>query len=121
MYEMTNSGKLFDDELTNWLIYESGFNQSKCQMSVYYRYVPDGSKLCMLSYFDNCVYWYTYEELVKWFVDILGKIFHENFLWYAHWFISIIISQLKNHSISLDQAIYDTSVVEKYLDTATIK
>ena len=44
-----------------------------------------------------------------------------NFLGYAHWFISIIISQLKEHSISVDQAIYATSVVSKYLDTVTIK
>ena len=30
MYGMNNSGKLFADELTNCLIYESGFNQFKC-------------------------------------------------------------------------------------------
>ena len=28
MYGINNSGKLFDDELTNWLNYESGFNKS---------------------------------------------------------------------------------------------
>ena len=35
--------------------------------------------------------------------------------------MSIRISKLKEHSISLDQAIYATYVVENYLDTATIK
>ena len=35
--------------------------------------------------------------------------------------MSIIISQLKDHSISVDQARYTTSVVAKYLDTATVK
>ena len=35
--------------------------------------------------------------------------------------MSIIISQLKEHSISVDQARYATSIVAKYLDTATIK
>ena len=44
-----------------------------------------------------------------------------NFLGYAHCFMSIIISQLKDHSISVDQAIYATSIVAKYLDTATVK
>ena len=44
-----------------------------------------------------------------------------NFLGYAHWFISIIISQLKDHSISVDQARYATSIVAKLLDTATVK
>ena len=35
MYGMTKSVKLFDDELTEWLIKE-GFIQSQCQMSIYY-------------------------------------------------------------------------------------
>ena len=44
-----------------------------------------------------------------------------NFLGYSHWFMSIRISQLKDHSISVDQARYATSIVSKYLDTATVK
>ena len=56
----------------------------------------------MLSCVYDCVYWYTYEELGKWFVDTLGKIFHVNFLGYAHWFMSIRILQLKDPSISVD-------------------
>ena len=44
-----------------------------------------------------------------------------NLLGYAHWFMSIRIYQLKDHSISVDQARYDTSIVAKYLDTATVK
>ena len=35
--------------------------------------------------------------------------------------MSISISQLKYYSISMDQDKYVTSIVEKYLDTATIK
>ena len=42
-------------------------------------------------------------------------------LGYSHWFISISISQLKDYSISVYQAIYSRDVVSKYLDTATIK
>ena len=41
MYGMTNSGKLFADELTEWLL-EAGLIQSQCQMSIYYKYAPDG-------------------------------------------------------------------------------
>ena len=44
-----------------------------------------------------------------------------NFFGYAHWFMSIRISQLKDHSISVDQAINATSILAKYLDTATVK
>ena len=120
MYGMTNSGKLFADELTEWLL-EAGFIQSQCNMSIYYKYALDGSKIVVLSYVDDCVYWYTNEDPGKWFVDTLGKIFHVNFLGYAHWFTSIRIYQLKYHSISVNQARYATSIVAKYLDTATVK
>ena len=103
MYVMTNSGKLFDYELTEWLL-EAGFIQSKCQMSIYYKYAPDGTKIVVLSYVYDCVYWYTYESIGKWFWVALGKRLHVNFLVYAHWFMSIMISHINNHSISVDQA-----------------
>ena len=35
------------------------------------------------------------------------------FLGYAHWFMSIIISQMKDSSIFVDKAGYATSVVAK--------
>ena len=101
MYSMTNSGKLFADELTEWLL-EAVFIQSQCQISIYYKYAPDVSKIVVLYYVDDGVYWYTNEDLGKWFVDTLRKRFHVNFLGYAHWFMSIRISQLKDHSISVD-------------------
>ena len=70
-------------------------------------------KTIVLSYVDDCVYWYTNENLGKWFVDTLGKRFHVNFLRLAHWFMSIRISQLNDHSVSVDQARYVTSIVVK--------
>ena len=90
-------------------------------MSIYYKYAPYGSKIVVLSYVDDCVHWYTNEDLGKWFVYTLVKRFHVNFLGFAHWVMSIRISQLKDHSISVDQARYATSIVEKYLDTDTVK
>ena len=54
-------------------------------------------------------------------MDILGNIFNLNLLGYAHWFTSIGISQCNEHSISVDQARYYSSVVEKYIVTDTIK
>ena len=117
---MTNYGKLFDDELRDWLL-EAGFIQSQCQMSIYYKYAPDGSKMVVLYYVEDCVYWYTSEDLRKRFVYNLGKRLHVNFLGYAHCFMSIIISQMKDHSISVDQARYTTSIVAEYLYTTTVK
>ena len=120
MYGMTNCGELFADELTEWLI-EVGFIQYQFQMSIYYKYASDGTKMVVLSYVDDYVYWYNYEALGKWFVDTLGKILHMNLLGYEHWFMSIIISHMKDHSIYVYQARYATSIVLEYLDTATVK
>ena len=78
-------------------------------------------KIVVLFYVDDCVYWYTNEDLRKWLLDTLGKIFHVNFLGYAHWFMSIRISLLNDHSVSVYQARYATYIVVKYLDTATVK
>ena len=79
-YGMTNSGNLFSDKLTNFLIDEVGFNQSNFKISVCYKYAPDGSNLFVLYYVDACVYLYTSEELYKWVLDTLGKRFYLNFL-----------------------------------------
>ena len=57
---MTNPGELFADEINNWLMDSSGFDKSRFKMSVYYKYSPDGSKLVLLFYVDDFVYWYTY-------------------------------------------------------------
>ena len=62
VYGMINSGKLFAGELTERLL-EAGFMQSQCQMSIYYKYAPDGSKTVVLSYVYDFVYWYTSEAL----------------------------------------------------------
>ena len=91
VYGMTNSGKLFANELTEWLL-EVVFIKSQYQMSIYYKYAPDGSKIVFLSFVDDFVYWYTNEDIGKWFVDTLGKRSHVKFLGYAHWFMSIRIS-----------------------------
>ena len=74
-------------------------------MSIYYKYAPYGSKIVVLSYVDDCVYWYTSEALGKWYVDTLGKRLHVNFLRYAHWFMSKIIINIRINPfllISLD-------------------
>ena len=41
IYGMTNSGKLFAYGLTEWSL-ETCFIQSRCQMSIYYKYAPNG-------------------------------------------------------------------------------
>ena len=68
-------------------------------MSIYCKYAPYGSKLVVISYVYYCVYWYTSEKLGKWFADTVGKRLHDKFIGYTHWFMTIRISQLKDHDI----------------------
>ena len=81
--------------------------------NIHYKYAPYRPKIVVLSYVDDCAYWYNSEALIKWFMDSLVNRLHVNFLGYAHWFISIMISHTKDHSISVSQAKYATSIVAK--------
>ena len=67
MYGMTNSGKLFDDELTDWLL-EAVFIQSQHHMSIYYKYATYGTKIVV------------YLMLTTVSISILLKLL-ENVLW----------------------------------------
>ena len=89
-------------------------------MYAYYEYAPDEFFLFYLMLMTLFIGTLS-EDPVKWFVDALGKRLHVNFLGYSNWFMSIIIYQIKDNSISVDQSIYATSIVEKYLDTSTVK
>ena len=53
-------------------------------------------------------------------LDTIGNIFYVKFLVFSHWFISIRISQLKDHPTSVYQARYTTYVEAKYLDIAIV-
>ena len=112
MYGVTKSRKLFSDDLTEWL-FEASFIQSQFQMSIYYKYASYVTKIGVLSYVDDCVYWYTYEAIIKWFVGTLGNRLYMNFLGYAHWSMSTRISLMKDHSIYVDYSGYVTSIVAK--------
>ena len=78
------------------------------------------NKNVALYYVDNCVYWYTSEALGKLFLGDPGNRFHVKLLGYSHWFMSIRISEIRDHPISVDQDIYYTYIVAKYLYTATV-
>ena len=56
MYVMTNSGKLFSYELIEGLL-GIVFIKYQLQMSISHNYAPDGTKIVVLSYVDDCFYW----------------------------------------------------------------
>ena len=53
-------------------------------------------------------------------MDTLGKRINVKFLGFVHWFMSINISWTKDHSNTVDQDRYTTSIEAKYLDTSTV-
>ena len=53
-------------------------------MCKYYKYAPYGTIFFVLSYVDDCVYWYTSEALRKWFSETLGNRLHVKFLEFAN-------------------------------------
>ena len=57
MHGMTNSGKLFADELTEWIL-EAGFIQYQFHISIYYKYAQEGTNIVVLYYVFDCIYWY---------------------------------------------------------------
>ena len=61
---MPNSENLSTNELKKSLL-EAGLIHSQYQMSIYYKYTPDGTTIVVLLYFDGCIYWYTYEAIGK--------------------------------------------------------
>ena len=69
MYGTTNYVNLVAYELTNCMVYDAGFKHSWCQIYIYYKYAPYGSRLVVLSYFDDYLYWYTYKEPGMVFLD----------------------------------------------------
>ena len=69
----------------------------------------------LLSYVDDYAFWYKYEELGKWFVDIIGERFHINFLGYAHWDITTQ-GILNNSRPSYICHINDTELGDKFFN-----
>ena len=70
---------------------------------------------------DDCIYYYTSENLGRWFVDALGKRFNVTFLGHAHWLIIIRITQNVDVSVSADQSRYFLAIVNKYLSHAMVR
>ena len=61
IYGMINSVNMFADELTNWLIDKAGLKHTQCQIYILKKHATYGSKLVVLYYVDDCLYWYISE------------------------------------------------------------
>ena len=92
---------------------EEGFIKYQCQMSIYYNYAPDEKISYLILIIVSIDIHLRLLENVLWTL-------HVDFLGFSHWFIDIMILQMKGHSVLLYQSRYATYIVSKYMDTTKL-
>jgi hypothetical protein len=117
MYGMTLCGKYWYLDLLDFLK-EIGFQEGNCVKCFFMKTFSDGSKLYILNYVDDMLYYGESTTHIKEFEQQLGKRFKLELLGQAHWYLGTRIHQLANFDIELDQNRYCASIVKKYLDQA---
>ncbi len=117
MYGTTLCGKYWYLDLMDFLK-EIEFKEGDSVKSFFIKEFQDKSKIYIMNYVDDMLYYGTEDTKVKEFEEQLGKRFNLELLGQAHWYLGTRINQLSNFDIELDQSRYCLSVVKKYLETA---
>ncbi len=117
MYGTILCGKYWYLDLLDFLK-EIGFEEGDCVKHFFVIECKDGSKLFLLNYVDDMLYYGTDISLVEEFEKQLGNCFNLELLGQVHWYLGTRIRQLSNFDIELDQHRYCRSIVKKYLDSA---
>jgi hypothetical protein len=81
----------------------------------------DGSKIYLLNYVDDMLYYWTHSSGIKRFEELLKQRFNVELMGQAHWYLATRINQLNNYDVEFDQSRYCKSIMKKYLDTAGSK
>jgi hypothetical protein len=105
MYGTTLSGKYWYLALLDFLK-EIGFTEGDCVKCSFIKVFADGSKLFLLNYVDDMLYYGTSLSKLQDFEKQLGERFQLELLGNAHWYLGSRINQLKNFDIELDQSRY---------------
>jgi hypothetical protein len=120
MYGTTLSGKYWYLKLQEYLL-EIGFKANENMQCLFTQHHNDGSKVYLLNYVDDMLYYGTNNSRIKQFEELLTQRFNVELMGQAHWYLATRINQLNNYDIELDQSRYCKSIVRKYLDTAGCK
>ena len=121
MYGQTISGRYWYDELTGWLTNEYKCYCSRSAPSLYIKTYNDGSKLFMLNYVDDMLYFGTTSTTEKQFEHDLKNKYAVDFKGQADWYLSVHITQHENFDITIDQNHYAQSVLKRFLNAAKVK
>jgi hypothetical protein len=117
MYGTTLCGKYWYLDLMDFLK-KIGFKEGNCVKCLVIKEFADGSKIFILNYVDDMLYYGTDDIKVKAFEAQLSERFNLQLLGQAHWYLGTRINQLSNFDIELDQSRYCLSIVKKYLESA---
>jgi hypothetical protein len=116
MYGTTLCIKYWYMDLLDYLK-EKEFKEGGCVKCFFVKKFPDDSKLYILNYVDDMLYWGTNSTKVMEFEEQLRKHFNLESLGQAHWYLGTRIDQLVNADLELDHGQYCLSIVKKYLNT----
>jgi hypothetical protein len=116
MYGTTLCGKYWYLDLLDFLK-KMRFKEGDCVKCFFAKEFPDGTKIFLLNYVDDMLYYETDTKKVQEFEAQLRKRFNLELLGQAHWYLGTRICQLANYDIELDQSRCCLSIVKRYLDT----
>jgi hypothetical protein len=97
---------------------EIGFKEGACAKCLFNKEIPDGSKLHLLNYVDDMLYYGTDMTKVQEFEQQLSNRFTLELLGNAHWYLGSRINQSENFDIKVDQSSYCKAIVKRYFETA---
>jgi len=117
MYGTTLCGKYWYMDLMDYLK-KAGFEEVDCFKCLFINEFPGGTKIFLLNYVDDMIYYGTNQDKLQLFEQQLGKRFNLELLGQAHWYLGGRIRQSANFDIELDQSRYCKSLVKRYLETA---
>ena len=120
MYGMTYSGKYWYLDLKEWLL-EEGFIQSRASPCFFCKIFPGGYFIKIIIYVDDKLFFGNNEIILTEFKDKISKRFDVEFLGQAHWYLSARIHQDAEFNVTLDQARYCKSIINRFLEKAGAK
>ena len=119
IYGLTTSGKLWAEELTNYLL-EKGFKQSPVDPCLLIKREKNGKYLKLINYVDDMLFYGDSDTTENTFFKDLKSRFSVNLLGGVHWYLGFKISRLGDDYV-IDQARYALNMTEKFLKCANIK
>jgi hypothetical protein len=97
------------------ILKEIGFKEGDCIKCFFMKEFLDGTKIFLLNYVDDMLYYGTDTKKVKEFEEQFGERFNLELLGQPHWYLGTRVRRLAYYNIELDQSRYCLSIVKNIL------